>query len=169
MLERLNSYIFSAISISTARTHFNTALHEEQVRLLVHSLSEEEGEPSPSEWSDIYNTGIERRTVAMVSRDGETKTSTIEAHAVGAVNESSYRKSTDDFGTNTQISNSVGREVEEIDAGITREDLAVAIQVIEGKKHGWYAYFTTKDFWAVLVLGYILPLVRRLKKSTEHC
>ena len=105
----------------------------------------------------------------MASRDTETKTSAIEAHGIGTANGSSYRKSTDDFGATTEIINGAGQEVEATDAGITGEDLAVAIQVIEGKKHQWYAYFTTMDFWAVLILGYVLPLVRILKTYTEHC
>lgn len=164
MLERLNSLFSQRITISTAGSHFKTAVHEEQVRLLVHTLSEEESGHFPLKSFGSYSPDTERQTGAMASRDTETKTSAIETHAVGTVNGSSYRKSTDDFGVTTEVNNGAGHEVEVTDAGVTREDLATAIQVIEAKKHRWYAYFTTKDFWAVLVLGYVLQLISNIEE-----
>lgn len=32
---------------------------------------------------------------------------------------------------------------------------------IEGRKRGWFAYFKTKDFYIVLVLGYVVSFRRK--------
>jgi solute carrier family 35 protein F1/2 len=42
------------------------------------------------------------------------------------------------------------------DDEIAPEILGQGLDAIEGKKKAWYSYFTTRDFWIVLALGYEL-------------
>lgn len=35
--------------------------------------------------------------------------------------------------------------------------LEQGIHALEGKKKAWYAYLLTKDFWIVLLIGYVIP------------
>jgi solute carrier family 35 protein F1/2 len=99
----------------------------------------------------------------MASKGAEIKTSAIETHTTAIGNGASYGKSTDDFGVTGSRSgsgNGVGvEEINEMDmAGPVPSgvELATALQKIEGRKTQWYAYLTTKDFWIVIILGYVL-------------
>jgi hypothetical protein len=48
-----------------------------------------------------------------------------------------------------------GRYEMEAADGVERVELAQAINEIEGKKKAWYAYLTTRDFWIVLLIGFV--------------
>jgi solute carrier family 35 protein F1/2 len=90
----------------------------------------------------------------MASKNSETKTTAVETHAIG--NGESYRKSNGlegnaengDYMTAGRRVNSRGEEVD-------GEVLEHAIEALEKKKTAWYAYLLTKDFWLVLLIGYV--------------
>lgn len=99
----------------------------------------------------------------MASKGAEIKKSAIETHTTAIGNGASYRKSDGDFAINESGSgsgNGVGvEEINEMDMAETAPssgELATALQKIEGRKTKWYAYLTTRDFWIVIVLGYVL-------------
>jgi solute carrier family 35, member F1/2 len=99
----------------------------------------------------------------MASKGAKIKTSAIETHTTAIGNSSSYRKSNDDFGvTGSGFGSGNGVGVEEInemdmaESVPSRIELATALQKIEGRKTKWYAYLTTKDFWIVIILGYVI-------------
>jgi solute carrier family 35 protein F1/2 len=101
----------------------------------------------------------------MVSKGNEIKTSAIETHTTAIGDSSGYMKSNDDFGVSGSGSgsgNGVGvEEINEMDIAEpipSRIELATALQKIEERKTKWYAYLTTKDFWIVIILGYVLSL-----------
>jgi solute carrier family 35 protein F1/2 len=77
-------------------------------------------------------------------------------YAVG--NGDSYGKSSDGL----EVMGSDGMEmagqrgvmnVDEVDP----EVLEHAIEALENKKTAWWAYLTTRDFWLVLLIGYVFP------------
>lgn len=41
------------------------------------------------------------------------------------------------------------------DENVNPEVLEHGIDALEGQKKAWYTYLTTKDFWIVLLLGYV--------------
>lgn len=92
----------------------------------------------------------------MASKGAEIKTSAVETHTTVIGNGASYRKSTDDFGISGWGSGPGNGIVVEDAASPT--ELAIALEKLEGKKIKWYAYLTTKDFWIVIILGYVLSL-----------
>jgi len=99
----------------------------------------------------------------MASKGAEIKTSAVETHVTAIGNGATYRKSNDDFEISGSGSGSGnGVVVEEInkmdmaEPALSRIELATALQKIEGKKTKWYAYLTTRDFWIVIILGYVL-------------
>jgi solute carrier family 35, member F1/2 len=101
----------------------------------------------------------------MASKGAEIKTSAVETHTISIGNGANYRKSEDDFGITGSRSgsgNGVGvEEINEMDIdgpAPSRVELANALEKIEGRKTKWYAYLMTKDFWIVIVLGYVLSL-----------
>jgi hypothetical protein len=51
--------------------------------------------------------------------------------------------------------------------GVERVELAHALQELEGKKKAWYAYLLTREFWAVLVLGYVSILGELEDRQTD--
>lgn len=98
----------------------------------------------------------------MDSKSAETKTSVIETRSTIIGNDSSCRKSNDDFGPTTSGSGSGngvgvkdGHEIYMAEPVPSRMELATALQELERRKTKWYSYLTTKDFWIVLVLGYV--------------
>lgn len=101
----------------------------------------------------------------MASKDAEIKKSANETHTTAIGNGASYRKSDGDFAINESGSGLgsgngvVVEEINEMDMDETAPssvELATALQKIEGRKTKWYAYLTTRDFWIVIVLGYVL-------------
>jgi hypothetical protein len=140
-------------------THSTTS-DEERQPLLVHTLLEE----SQGVYADISHLGRqnldqERSGSTMEAKGAPIKTSAVETTIMAAGTGSNYRKTADDYvigGPETRAS------VEAIDSNEreltgpapTREDLAMAIQEIEGKTK-WYAYLLTWDFWTVLIIGYV--------------
>lgn len=40
-------------------------------------------------------------------------------------------------------------------SGYGQPERTRTVEEIEGRKRGWFAYFKTKDFYIVLVLGYV--------------
>lgn len=83
------------------------------------------------------------------------KTAAIETHESGLMGET-YRKSSDGLETNAQgigrLDTTGERGIE--DDEVNPEILAHGLEALEGKKKAWYSYFTTRDFWIVLTLGY---------------
>lgn len=84
-----------------------------------------------------------------------SKVTGVETYAVG--NGESYRKSSDGLEGNGSGSVEVTGQrgvtnAEDVDP----EVLEHAIQALENKKTAWWAYLTTKDFWLVLLIGYVL-------------
>ncbi len=54
--------------------------------------------------------------------------------------------------------------------GVAPETLNDAVETLELKNTKWWAYFQTKDFWIVLVLGYVLHDVEeRGGRVGSHC
>ncbi len=90
----------------------------------------------------------------MTSKDTETKTTAVETHAID--NGEFYRKS-DGMEGNGESSNSMtaGRRVNGLDEEVDGEVLEHAIEALESKRTAWYAYLVTKDFWLVLLIGYV--------------
>ena len=87
------------------------------------------------------------------------KTSAVETFEARGVNGESYRKSTDGLETSGNGSGSIemtGEGRGHGDADLNPEVLEHAIEVLETKNRKWYAYLTTRDFWFVLALGYVL-------------
>jgi hypothetical protein len=130
---------------------------EEEERLLVQTLleEEEEGILPPCTYRNRASARVEtkkRARMATTAMDIKTTTATnIELHANGKSEHSS-----DGPGGIGGIGNGVPHEVLPAEVGVTSEDLVVAMQKIESKgNHKWWAYLTTLDFWAVLVLGYV--------------
>ncbi len=88
----------------------------------------------------------------MSSTGTTTKATGIETH-ITAGNGSTDIKAMEEFETSpSETRNGVGG-LGLTDEETDREALASALQEIEGRKTKWYAYLTTKDFYAVLVLG----------------
>lgn len=99
----------------------------------------------------------------MASKGAEMKTTAVETHTTAISHGAGYRKSNDDFGvTGSRSGSGNGVDVVEInemdmaEPAPSRVELASAFQKIEGRKTKWYAYLTTKDFWIVVVIGYVL-------------
>jgi hypothetical protein len=149
-----------------ATAHFSTALEREP--LLVHNLGfSDECEGFSAGYSSLTERGENILYIGLDSdsasgaqlrdEDMETKTSAIETHATGVDNGGSYRKSGEQIGSPLGVRTEIGvareQEMEADSEGVDRVDLAVALQEIENKKHKWYAYLTTRDFWIVLLLG----------------
>jgi solute carrier family 35 protein F1/2 len=66
-----------------------------------------------------------------------------------------------ELGASGSGSNSVERDAAgnyELNAteGAERTEIANALEEIEHKKKKWYAYLLTREFWAVLALGYVI-------------
>jgi hypothetical protein len=118
-----------------------------------------------SDTDEIGERRIEGESSTMASKTVETKTTAIETYErpLGE----SYRKSSDGLEGNGDESGSIEMVRNEYEGvrGVNGENvdgvvLEHAIEVLEGKKKAWYAYLTTKDFWMVLVLGYVhLPFL----------
>lgn len=102
------------------------------------------------------------RQSAMDSKTADTKTTAIETHDRALENGEDYRRSSDvleinEHGNGTTETNS--DELRAANSGGEAVDAVVleqAIEALESKKTKWYAYMTTKEFWAVLLLGYAL-------------
>jgi solute carrier family 35 protein F1/2 len=98
----------------------------------------------------------------MDSKTADTKTTAIETHDRALENGEDYRRSSDgleinEHGNGTTETNS--DELRAANSGGEAVDAVVleqAIEALESKKTKWYAYMTTKEFWAVLLLGYAL-------------
>lgn len=86
-----------------------------------------------------------------------TRVTGVDTYAVG--NGESDRKSSD--GSPVEVIGSNGMEMSE--HRVTNEDdvnpevLEHSLQVLENKKTAWWAYLTTRDFWLVLLIGYVHP------------
>ncbi len=98
----------------------------------------------------------------MASKGADIKTSAVETQTTAMRNGASYGKSDEYFGITGPGSgsgNGVGvAEINEMDMaepGPSSVELAAALQKIEGRKTKWYAYLMTKDFWIVIILGYV--------------
>ncbi|PSS28345.1 hypothetical protein M430DRAFT_32759 [Amorphotheca resinae ATCC 22711] len=100
----------------------------------------------------------------MDSKTADTKTTAIETHDRALENGEDYRRSSDgleinEHGNGTTETNS--DELRAANSGGEAVDAVVleqAIEALESKKTKWYAYMTTKEFWAVLLLGQVLAL-----------
>ena len=55
-------------------------------------------------------------------------------------------------------------ELLEIDNGAQGESAGDIADEIQASKKGWFAYFKTKDFYLVLLLGYGFPILPVLSK-----
>jgi solute carrier family 35 protein F1/2 len=94
----------------------------------------------------------------MASKTTGVKTSAVETHEriVGE----NY-KSSDGLEGNGDGSGSIEVAGERaINGGGEKVDAEVlehAIEALEKRKTAWYAYLTTRDFWLVLMIGYVLP------------
>jgi solute carrier family 35 protein F1/2 len=81
----------------------------------------------------------------------------------------SYSKSSDGLEGNGNGSGSLEmagqRVVTNPDEEIDPEILEHAIQALENKKTAWWAYLTTRDFWLVLLIGYVHPLLNSRPKT----
>jgi len=101
----------------------------------------------------------ESREITMASKTTEVKTSAVETHErhVG----DSY-KSSDGLEGNGDGSGSIEMVGERGVVGdgdeVDPEVLEHAIEALEKKKTAWYAYLTTRDFWIVLMIGYVLSI-----------
>ena len=101
----------------------------------------------------------ESREITMASKTTEVKTSAVETHErhVG----DSY-KSSDGLEGNGDGSGSIEMVGERGVIGdgneVDPEVLEHAIEALEKKKTAWYAYLTTRDFWVVLMIGYVFQL-----------
>lgn len=82
------------------------------------------------------------------------KTTAMETFEARGVNGESYLKSTDGLGASGN--EMIGDGYVNRDADVNPEVLEHAIEVLETKNKKWYAYLTTRDFWFVLALGYVL-------------
>jgi hypothetical protein len=95
----------------------------------------------------------------MASKATGVKTSAVETHErhVG----DSY-KSSDGLKGNGDGSGSIEmvgeRGVNGDGDEVDPEVLEHAIEALEKKKTAWYAYLTTRDFWIVLMIGYVLSI-----------
>ena len=83
-----------------------------------------------------------------------SKVTGVETYAVG--NGESYRKSGDGLEGNGSGSVELTPQRVASDEDVDPEVLEHAIQALENKKTAWWAYLTTKDFWLVLLIGYVL-------------
>lgn len=93
----------------------------------------------------------------MASKDFGSKTTAVETFEARGVNGESYRKSSDGLEGSGEASGGMEMVGERQVNGdeVDPEVLEHAIAVLETKNNKWYAYLTTRDFWFVLVLGYI--------------
>jgi solute carrier family 35 protein F1/2 len=90
----------------------------------------------------------------MASKSGATKTTAIETqHSVG--NGESYRKSSDGLEGTGEEGGSMEMHAHVGEDGVDPEVLEYAIEALESKKRAWYAYLLTKDFWLVLLIGFV--------------
>jgi hypothetical protein len=131
-------------------TFFKTDSSQQRKPLLVYT--------SDSEDEDIILPSGSKSSV-MASKATGVKTSALETHErhVG----DSY-KSSDGLEGNGDGSGSI-EMVGEIGVNgngdeVDPEVLEHAIEALEKKKTAWYAYLTTRDFWIVLMIGYVLQL-----------
>jgi hypothetical protein len=134
-------------------------LHEDRERLLVHTSFEESHSYSSSYIPGRDSTERERLVDAMDSKFTEEKASAVETHTTTIGSGANYRKANDDFGPSVSgpaYGVTDGHEMDMAEPVPSRIELATALQEIEGKKTKWYAYLTTKDFYIVLALGYVL-------------
>lgn len=79
----------------------------------------------------------------------------IQAYATPLANNGqSYRKSAD---LHEHSSDSVGMDGRgDSSDNIDPEIVGGALHSLENKKTAWYAYLTTRDFWIVFLLGFVL-------------
>jgi hypothetical protein len=130
-------------------TFLNTDSSQRKPLLVYTSDSEDEDIVLPS--------GSKSSTMA--SKATEVKTSAVETHErhVG----DSY-KSSDGLEGNGDGSGSIEmvgeRGVNGVGDEVDPEALEHAIEALEKKKTAWYAYLTTRDFWIVLMIGYVLSI-----------
>jgi hypothetical protein len=89
-----------------------------------------------------------------------TRVTGVDTYAVG--NGESYHKSSDGLeadGSPVEVIGSNGMEM--TGQRVANEDyvnpevLEHSIQALENKKTAWWAYLTTRDFWLVLLIGYV--------------
>lgn len=113
----------------------------------------------------------------MENKNLATKVTGVETYAVG--NGEGYRKSSDGLeGNGSGSVEMTGPRVVSNDDEVDPEVLEQAIQALENKKTAWWAYLTTRDFWLVLLIGYVLPAIQEFKTnwniqtspcSLHHC
>jgi solute carrier family 35 protein F1/2 len=92
----------------------------------------------------------------MASKTAGSKTSAIETlHDIS--NGDSYRKTSDGLEGNGEQSRSIEMGAREVNAEdiVDPEVLEYAIEALESKKKAWYAYLLTRDFWVVLLIGFV--------------
>jgi len=107
----------------------------------------------------------------MENKNSASKATGVETYAVG--NGESYRKSGDGLeGNGSGSVEMTGQRVVTNGGEVDPEVLEHAIQALENKKTTWWAYLTTKDFWLVLLIGYVLLPVqdpRLMNMQTSAC
>lgn len=101
-----------------------------------------------------------------------TKTTAIETlHDIGIGNGTgeSY-KGSDGLEGAGEESGSMEMRTQVGEDGVDGETLERGIEALEGKKKAWYAYLLTKDFWLVLLIGFVCLsyfLVIRLSGNSD--
>lgn len=110
----------------------------------------------------------------MADKTAGTLTTAVEAYDRPLGN--SYRKSGDGFygnelgGGAVEINGDGGVRAVNGEDAVDEVVLEQALQALETKKTSWYAYLTTKDFWLVLAIGYVLSATNSLYcKYTDSC
>ena len=85
-----------------------------------------------------------------------TMTSAIETQqdmGIGHVNGEYYKPSDGLEGTGDESGSMEMRP--QVTDDVDGEVLEQAIEALEGQKKAWYAYLLTRDFWLVLLIGYV--------------
>lgn len=147
--ERLHDENFTSYYYDTHTAiqfcHSKTA--DERDPLLVHTLINYNNNNS-----DSVTCGSSSSSTAMASKN-TAKTTAVETN-VNPVHDF-YGK---DTGLEAGASGSGNVEPLSYDGGLEPESVALAraIHELEGKKTHWYSYLTTKEFWIVLALGYVI-------------
>ncbi len=121
-----------AINVTTA------PISEEENPLLVYTSDDEElsGKERPRQKGNMAY---------------EAKSSGVETHVVGGDG-----KGSDGLEARGENSGSMEMRADaHVGEEVDPEILERGIYALEARKTAWYAYLTTKDFWVVLVIGYV--------------
>jgi solute carrier family 35 protein F1/2 len=90
----------------------------------------------------------------MATTDADAKSTAIETHDTKLANEDS-----NELGNGSNKVSVEGQELNGSEETVDEGVLERGIEALEAKKTKWWAYLATRDFWFVLLLGYVFDSI----------